>query len=173
MSERLPEFIEPLRLVDAGRTLRGWLPVSQMARLLPQLASPDARVEIDLHFDRNPDGLAVVEGTVSAVLSMICQRCLDEVSLQVQSEVALALVRDEASAERVPAQYEPLVVTGQPLHLAEFVEDEVLLALPIVAMHPPGQCAAQSPREPDEAAPEQPPENPFAVLAQLKDKVKD
>jgi uncharacterized protein len=57
------------------------------------------------------------------------------------------------------------------LRLAEVIEDELVLALPIVALHPEGSvCAARVPtavavQKPVEPEPRK---NPFAALAQLK-----
>ncbi len=62
-----------------------------------------------------------------------------------------------------------LEVGEDPLDLLALVEDELLLALPIVPLHDPEIC--QPPVGPDEPEPSEDEvtrSNPFSVLAQLK-----
>jgi len=66
-------------------------------------------------------------------------------------------------------RYEPLLVTAEPANIADIVSDEVLLALPIVPLHRVSDgcnadLKAYKPPEDEQR------ENPFAVLAGLKQK---
>ena len=79
-------------------------------------------------------------------------------------------------AEELSPEYEPLFVEDEPLHLADIVEDELILALPAVAMHPESECTgAQHPSRDgeEESQPAEAKPNPFAVLAKLKREQKD
>ena len=81
----------------------------------------------------------------------------------------LGLVHSQEAAGQLPGRYEPLLVTAEPALIADIVSDEVLLALPIVALHHDrADCRALSKeyQSPDGAQRE----NPFAVLAELKQK---
>jgi uncharacterized protein len=79
----------------------------------------------------------------------------------------------------LPENYEPLLVGAEPMPLSAIVEDELMLALPIVSMHAPEQCPAST--RPEHTADDVPAEgaeadqaadraNPFAVLRTLKEK---
>ena len=167
MLSRLPEWIEPLALAEAGREFSGSLDLAALARLAPLLATDQGRLDVNLVLDRDEAGTRFLAGQVHAQLQLLCQRCLGPMDFALDSAFRLGLVRGEEEARTLPSDYEPLMVGAEPMPLAEIVEDEVLLALPIVALHrEPHPCAAEQYQEalPEDAQRE----NPFAVLAQFK-----
>ena len=85
----------------------------------------------------------------------------------VDAEVALGLVANRKDLDKVAAHYEPLIVEEVPTLLLPIIEDELLLRVPIVALHEPGECESL-PQLNVAAEPEVRRENPFAVLAKLK-----
>jgi uncharacterized protein len=87
--------------------------------------------------------------------------------LSVQSNLALAFVEGIEEAGSLPETLDPVLVENGRINLKDLIEDELLLALPQVAMHPIGECVSQVPEQPP-AGDESVRENPFAVLAELK-----
>jgi uncharacterized protein len=173
MSERLPEHFEANALARRGARFSGSLALAQMPRLADSLQSPDGEVQVELEFALDPDGLVVIRGRIGAQLALTCQRCLESMTLPVDRSFTLGVVATEALAERLPESYDPLVDGGQPVSTRDMVEDELLLSLPLVPMHPAEQCPAarQPPADGESEQPERPArENPFAVLAELKRK---
>lgn len=72
---------------------------------------------------------------------MTCQRCLGAMRHAVQIERALHLARNEAELERLDALPDgDAILVGETLDLVDLVEDEVLLSLPLAAMHAEGEC---------------------------------
>ncbi len=172
MSERLPEQIDPLRLARQGAELRGRIPLSQMHRLAEYLCDASGDAEVALAFDLGEGGIGFLHGEAHAVVSVICQRCLQPMALQLDAQFAFGLVESEAQAERVGATYEPLLVGDAPLRVSELAEDELILALPIVSLHDISACpAAGYLAEPDSKSEEHASgANPFAILETLKRK---
>jgi uncharacterized protein len=174
MSPRLPDFLEPLRLARQGVELNGQVPLARMPRLLAALAGDEGRAEVSLRFGTDEAGIVTLRGRISVELPMICQRCLQPMTQPVQVDVALAPVADDGRAAELPDEYEPLVVGEGRLSTAELVEDELLLALPIVPMHEPSECPASQWLDSQAPAPEQEEQderpNPFAALSALKDR---
>lgn len=168
MSERLPKYIEPLRLARNEADFAGDIPLCDMPRLSGQLLSNEGSAEIALHFGMDEQGFAVISGQVRANVVLQCQRCLDAMTLQLNSEINVGLVRKKADEALLPAEMEAMQIENDdPLVLSEFIEDELLLSLPIVARHPDGEaCAVKKQYPEDDSAPKRP--NPFAVLASLK-----
>lgn len=79
--------------------------------------------------------------TVSGEVGLVCQRCLGGMSHVVEIERTLHLARSEAELERLDALPDgDAIQAGETLGLVELVEDEVLLSLPLAAMHPEGEC---------------------------------
>ena len=107
---------------------------------------------------------------VKAALPLLCQRCLSPVLTPVEVDRAFRFVADEATAMAMDDDaQEDLLVLSREFNLLELVEDEVILALPLVPLHEvcpaPLPMSAVDPQfEEGEAA--RP--NPFAALAGLK-----
>ena len=170
MSDHLGEFIEPLSLAEKGRTLSGRLAVSGMDRLCQSLYSGKGDVDVSLHFDKDEVGQPNVSGRIETRLQMTCQRCMEVMELPVVAQVRLGLVRTQGQAEALPENYDPLLLSEEPISAADIVEDELILALPLVALHELKDCPAADSvsghDEQNEPVPQR--ENPFAVLAELK-----
>ena len=177
MSDRLDEYIDPLALAAKGRSLAGRIPLAKMERLAQSLLNTDGEAEVSLRFERDPVGLPQVVGSVKTVLTLQCQRCMQAMQLPVVLDVCLGIVRNRLQAERLPESHDPLMVSEEEITAKDIVEDELILALPIVAMHELKDCpAAEHISAEDETGQEQPvPErkNPFAVLAELKNRSND
>jgi len=177
------ETIEPLALAARGRTLEGRLPVSLLPRLLPLLApmalaadtpgsSMQGDVAYSLEFGTDEGGNPRVVGSVKATLPLICQRCMETMEFPVLTRTRLGIVSSRAAAQQLPECYDPLLVLDDEVTLASIIEDELILALPQVAMHdskecPQGEAFLNTGRGQEDAATAQR-ENPFAVLSQLK-----
>ena len=172
-NERLPVHIDPIRMAETRRLLQGQLALADMSRLGEALLDSDGEVAVSLEFGTDNEGIRYMRGRIQAEVSLECQRCLETMRYPIDSEFALAMVRSVAEAEALPSHYEPLLVEGEPLFLRDIIEDELLLALPIVAMHAPEECSVDT--SPGRAAGEMnndtdatEKKNPFSVLADLK-----
>jgi len=167
--------IEPFELATQRRTLEGRLPVSSLPRLIQSLSTDDVeiigRYQVDyvLNFGVDEGGVPGVTGTVQTALPLICQRCMEEMEFPVSLNLKLALVKSRQAAQQLSESYDPLLVApDEEISVESIVEDELILALPQVAMHeikdcPKGEAFLNTE---DGTAPQR--ENPFAMLAQLK-----
>ncbi len=167
MSERLPIFVDPIRLADTGRELEGSIRLAEMDRLASYLVEKEGEVAVELSFGVDDQGVRYLHGRIRGQLELPCQRCLGPVTVPVDRVIDLGLVTSEVEAERLDAGYEPLMVSGRSMRLSDIVEDELLLALPMIALHPPSVCRPDYEGE-AEQEPEAPRKNPFEVLAELK-----
>jgi uncharacterized protein len=164
---RLPERIDPLRLAEGKRILRGVLDLASLPRFGAYLTEADGKVQVEMEFGVDEEGIRFVHGRLATEVGIACQRCLESFRLPLESEFQLGVVTDERDAERLPDHYEPLLVGSEPAQLKDIVEDELILSLPIVPKHPDARCPGQKVTEQEEESQPQR-ENPFAVLAKLK-----
>lgn len=170
MFERvLPEGIKPQKLARQGTTLAGIIPAERLVNLLEGSLGAERPAEVELRFSSCDGVVALVEGRAKAEVIWQCQRCLEPVSVSLDVPVRLALVGDAAVEEGLPDGFEPLEVLGEEMPLADLVEQELILAAPIVPQH--DDCSSP---ETVEAPPEEPvvevvaPEkSPFKDLAAL------
>lgn len=128
------------------------------------LATPDLRVgsmgqmDIWLHL------------TADAAVPLTCQRCMGVVqtALHVDQLYRFVATEDIAMAEDDASDEDLLVLTPQ-FDLIEVLEDELLMALPLVPMHevcPVMPAFSAGAMDVPDVASDKP--NPFAVLAQFK-----
>jgi len=171
MSGRLPEFIDPWRLADQGKRIAGHIELDKLPRLAPVLMDTAGTAEFELLFDRDKRRRATIKGFVRSSLKLECQRCLERLELPVDVRVGLAVIEVAAEAERLPEEYDPVLIEEDRLRLLDLVEEELLLAIPQTPRHGSEQCGIKieatdslaSDQEPDEER-----AKPFAVLAGLK-----
>ncbi|MGA7799723.1 MAG: YceD family protein [Gammaproteobacteria bacterium] len=166
MSDRLPDHIAAMALARSGAVFAGRLELAKMPRLAEVLLDSEGQVAVDLTLGTDADQVRYLTGRIQGELTLQCQRCLEPMALAVDVDVRLGLVGGLDEAKRLPESYEPLVVEAGEVALAQVVEDELLLALPIVPMHVDvSECRVI---ESEKGAIEEARKNPFAVLADFK-----
>ena len=169
MSASLPDSVDVWRMVMARRSFEGSLAVATLPRLVSALAGDAGRVRFALEFGRDAYGMAFLAVQAQADLTLMCQRSLESFVCPVTVDSRLGLIREEREEAALLPGYEPLLVDAEPLHLAAVIEDELLLALPLVPMRPGSEDAVAAWAAPvdDELEPAVR-ANPFAVLRTLK-----
>ena len=99
-------------------------------------------------------------------VSLECQRCLKPVNVPLQMSRQFLFVHGEDAAAQLDADSEDdVLAVTRALDLRELIEDELLLAMPIVPRHEVCPEPLRAPVD-DEPLDEKP--NPFAALARLK-----
>ena len=164
----LPASFDPFRAAYGAEVLSGQISVAGFERLKGSVLSiVDDSASIDLHFGSKRGAKAYLQGTVRVQVELECQRCLGPMNYALEARVNLAFVRSESEQEGLPEELEPLLVEGESLDLMALIEDELILALPLVPMHPE-LCLQWQDKEATAEAAGAERENPFSVLAQLK-----
>ena len=160
-----PDRVDPWRFAELGKELRGRVGSMGLARLAPSLVGGGDAV-YRLRFGLDADGRAIMEGDVTAELHVQCQRCLGAMAVPVDSRFALAFVRGLDEANALPDRYEPAWSEDGLVRPIDLVEDELILCLPAVPLHPEGGCVP--PPERGEVRATAGHDSPFAVLASLR-----
>lgn len=107
--------------------------------------------------------------SVDTVLALACQRCLEPVDTPVSVDRWFRFVADEATAEAEDEQSEEdLLVLSRQFNLLALVEDEVLMALPLVPRHAQCPVAVAMTLADPQAEQQSSQPHPFAVLQRLK-----
>lgn len=157
-------------MVSARRSFQGSLPIAAMPRLCEALADDAGLATYALDFGRDEFGTAYVDVRVEAPLWLICQRTLEPFVMPVTVDSRLGLIRSEREESALPAGVEPvLVAEDDKLSPIDLIEDELLLALPLVPVNPDSELPEEVTRPPvEEVSAEERSDNPFAVLRELK-----
>ena len=140
MHPDLSQLLEPLSLARAGESLKGQFSLKEFHRLETLVNDDQGGLVYQLDFSVDTNSICFIRGEIKASVSVLCQRCLEPMQLEITHLVSLGIVRDLAEAKELPAKYEPLTLTEETLSLTELVENELILALPFSPMHIPGDC---------------------------------
>ena len=175
MPERLPVFINPEKVTARGLKTSGELYLEKMDRLIDRLVAPFGKVHVALEFSKYEQRM-MMRGHIDGTMYLECQRCMQAVEFDVNHEFELGFIKNEAEIDNLLPGQEPLLVGQEDIRLADVIEDELTLLLPISIMHEPQACfekndygLEKSEIKQDKVVVETPlKKNPFAVLADLK-----
>ncbi len=96
-------------------------------------ATPNGSIKLKFGIlDQRP----VIHGELRATVELVCQRCMSVMQHPVIETFELMLVATEAELALVPESHEPWIVNASRLNVLELVEEQLLLALPLIAKHP-------------------------------------
>jgi uncharacterized protein len=140
MAPGLPDRVDCAHLADDAVVLERVYPLHEMPRLQDVLAHPQGSVHARFAFAKLDGGRAGATVAVKATPQLICQRCLQGFAFAAasSSEVEFSSASGAAAAESAREVY---ATDDGLVSLRELAEEELLLALPIVAMHAPRACA--------------------------------
>ncbi len=162
----MPGLVEPYKMAKVEQALEGELALSSMPRVGKLLASDQGSLAYKIDFAIDGHGLCVISGELHGLMNVRCQRCLRTFNHQVGCTFMVSPVKDDLGAKELPDDYEPVVLVDGKVSLPELIEDEIILAMPIVAMHAVTDSACIQQEVETETQVE--PKNPFQVLQALK-----
>ncbi|MBB5392812.1 MULTISPECIES: DUF177 domain-containing protein [unclassified Herbaspirillum] len=146
---------------------QGEIPVAELGRLAQETVDRSGTIKWALAGDIDKLGQARLSLAVSGAVNLICQRCLTALHFEIDSKSLLVLAKDEAQADAIEELVDDdeidVIVGSATFDVANLVEDEALLALPVAPKHDacPGDGVAAEAKGTERAS-------PFAVLKKLK-----
>lgn len=163
-------------MVATRRRFEGVLQLASMTRLRDSLVDAEGDVHVSIEFDRDTYRVPYAELRIDAELPLECQRSLRRFLFPVRLVQRLGMIGDEADEAGLPEGYEALLLPeGNMLRPAELVEDELILAVPVIPVAPGTEAMEHDwPANTDEniagkgGVGNDAASNPFAALAALK-----
>lgn len=168
--QSLPRLVDPRKFAQKGVSLSGYVLLTDMPRLAEAVEGGAMEIEVHLEFGRDQQGAKTLVGKARAEVSVMCQRCLQPTQYELIAPIALAVVWNEDQAKNLPKSLDPWILDEGVADLYQAIEEELLLALPMVAYHEK-KCIDASLLQAGEVEPEVSEDtsnNPFKVLEQLK-----
>ena len=169
---KLPKLVDPVKNATIRSDYRGVILSSEMPRLVGAVADIAKEIDVEIKFAKDEQGLTFFQGHMACSTSLICERCNEIFDNPIDVYFSFSPVQSakEEVEEELPDVYEPVEVDDQgEINLFQTLEDELILSLPIVALHAEEDCKQKRDNMSFgkiEPANERP--NPFAVLKELK-----
>jgi uncharacterized protein len=172
-----PTQIEPFKAAEQDFSWSGIVPLARFKRIAREAVSPvdDLGITLSCRLHEDDRGVAWLSAHLVTTVNLTCQRCLAAVEETLDTTVLLAILADQAHAERISEDADYVVLSEeqlahgadddcQTIDLIEWLEDELLLSVPLSPRHE--QCEmAVKPAAADEPVRQA---NPFGILASLK-----
>ena len=171
LTEPLPTTLDVRKAAAREVTVQGSLELAEMARLQGSLASATGQIEARCAFARDEENRFTVTLSVAATVEVLCQRCLERMTIEVAAENRIGIVSSDDAARQLPSHLEPWLVEKEQGDLWSLVEDELILSIPSVSYHESEECKKllESYRQPPAGATgAEAADHPFKVLEQLK-----
>jgi uncharacterized protein len=167
MSPARAEFVNALELAGRGAVLERSYELEKLPRLQDAGALPATRASAQLRFalfERRP----TIDARVSGGVALTCQRCLRPCDCTIDEQALLMVVASER--DDVAGGYEPWIGDPEHLSVVAAIEEQILLALPLVPMHADSNdCRPAGRAEPRDDGREDR-QRPFANLRELIDR---
>ena len=156
-------------LANNEANMSGELPINELKRLAADLTRTEGALNYTVSGRVNERKSMFMSLQVTGELFMVCQRCLEELQVEVDIDNELQLVVTEAELDSEEDELNAIIagdvspekiVGSKTFDILDLLEDEIILNFPQAVVH--DVCPTVLPT----SAGEKP--SPFAVLAKLK-----
>lgn len=154
--------IDSFALARSRRRIEGGVAIAKLPRLAEFVAAVQGDVRYVIAGLIDDEGHPAADLHVAAQLKLTCQRCNTPLDFTLDRTTRFRFVASEEELNALPIEDDEIdaVVGARNMSIYDWVEDEVILSLPLVPRHE--QCSAPSASGDDSAEIAAP--NPFAAL---------
>jgi uncharacterized protein len=146
-----PELLKLFNFARKELIFSGEYQIRDFPELEKIASNKSDKVKVALSFSFENDRTPCLNGVISLDIALSCQRCLEDIILDLNVEFNLGFVQNEGQG------------AGLDSTIA-LISDEVLLAIPMVSLHN-FDCATY---KDSEQVVEQKKQNPFAILKDIQ-----
>ena len=170
MSEYLKttDYVNSTELARDGLLVTGKALLKDMRRLADSIEPSENEVSYKIKGIIGEKGWPGAIMKLSCTLPLICNRCNKPLDYKLDTEVVFRFAKNEQEADSIPVsldEVEEVIVGGSKLNLMNWIEEEILLSIPMIPVHE-GNCKWDKPKKSQIQEPDRP--NPFAKLKELK-----
>ncbi|MDR9433124.1 MAG: YceD family protein [Spiribacter sp.] len=162
----LPAQINLNRLGREARAYNGVISANNMQRLaelVGQVGIISAQLQIDDCAEKPR-----LTGECEARVELICERCLEPVSVDLHGELDALIIDRPEEVESIPMDQAVIIAPRGELDVTTLLEDELILALPVVPRHDDTECDGGQRHFGPPGEPLRQPDSPFTELNALK-----
>ena len=166
----IPEKVDPVRCAEKRLEYSGIMKRRFLGRLSDMAESVDGDASVTLAFGKDPSGVFTMRGTASAPVTLICERCGEPFPYTLRAEFSYACSARQLRDLGAEDIYDAVELDEfGDLSLYGIIEDELILALPMVPKHDISECSVKDDIQVFGEVKEDAPSdgNPFAGLGKL------
>ena len=164
LNKSLPEKLKLFNFAKKEISLSGIYQISDFPKISEIAINKKENVSVDLSFYLNNNKTPCVDGIIELDIVLVCQRCLDDLSIGLKINFNLAFIRHNQESEEIDSHYEIYFIEDEELATHDLISDEILLSIPMVPTHDYDCIKEINKQETVEGKSE----NPFAILKKIK-----
>ena len=134
-AKQLPRKINFYNFAKKEVKLNGNYKISDLSRLSEISSNENDKVEVDLTFHIENGKTPCVEGIIKLKLVLDCQRCLDNLELDLRVTFRIAFTRNESQTDSLDDKFEIYLIGEEELDTKNLITDEILLSIPMAPSH--------------------------------------
>lgn len=155
-------IIDNLDFANKHQVLNGEIDIENSLRITDNDNPYRGKLKFELHGIREPKNKPFINGRIYGRITALCQICLTEVEIDISHSFNVQIFNSEEALNLALFDEDHPVADGivkdPEFNVLEFIEDEIIMSLPLAPKH--DKCQFESLKD-SEA-------NPFAVLKKLK-----
>jgi len=130
-------LIDGFEFAEAGATQQGVWAVGDFPRLRDMLASDAGEIRYEIDGVHDEQGRPALRVKVRGALQLRCQRCLEPLVFDVDTDetLVLAATQAEIDAEPADAHAPDRLLAAEEVRVKDLLEDELILAVPYAPRH--------------------------------------
>ena len=126
-------FIQPRKLANKNGELRYNWKVEDFKRLDGLLYSNDGEISIHLVGKHDDRQRCLIDAHITANVQLECQTSFEPIDYQVNTTITYCTVVSEDQIADLEEEYEALLLDDGHVDIKQVIEDELILAIPIIA----------------------------------------
>ena len=164
LNKSLPGQLKLFNFAKKEISLSGIYQIFDFPKISEIASNKKDNVRVDLSFYLKNNKTPCVDGIIQLDIVLACQRCLEDLSIELKVNFNLAFVRHNQESKELDSHYEIYVIEEEELATHDLISDEILLSIPMVPMHD-YDCIKEIN---EQEIVERKSENPFAILKEIK-----
>ena len=167
---KIPITLHPGKAAQHRLSYDGIVPLEKLTRLRGVVQEEVGEIAVKIQCKNDEQGLVVISGNLSTHVTVTCQRCNDDLGLDLDQDFMYSPVGLDAESDDLPEVYDEVALDENgEINVFELIEDELILAVPLVPTHNEASCNYSSkPASFGVLKAEDDKPNPFDILKQLK-----
>lgn len=117
--------------------------IADFARLASMVSAVDGNFDVRLEGFEDSEGRPCLRFSVSGQLPLVCQRCLEPLTLEIAASRRFVIAQREQDLPDLSDEDDEIefLLADANLNVLTLAEDEILLQIPMAPMHEEGRCA--------------------------------
>jgi uncharacterized protein len=142
-SQQTEELVDAMLLASRGSTISRQFAFAELPRLKELAGNGEEQPTLVARFHTSGPRAGIV-GRVTAKLRSTCQRCLRPVDLAIDDEFHIVIAATDVELDELAETQDAVVADASRFDLAWLAEEQLLLAVPLVPLHPSEGCSEEA-----------------------------